>query len=645
MRETFTAMRWGAGFVVLAAVLGAIRGIAHGIQLATANQYRQQGLTNLSSWVVLDSTRDSMVVWALAALAILAAVIVIWPIARALLGNWRRGFIGAVAAILVLSAYLFAAWYVNRFLLPGFRSVSSVVGNLLLLAAAVAAWYGIVRIIEKVRLPERVAWCGALARPVPVVLMLLAVLGVQTAHAFARPAVQQAAPNVLLIVIDALRPDRLGAYGYQRDTSPNLDRFARESWLFTQAVTTAPWTKPAVASLLTGLPPRRHGISSAAQWSRRDEQGVAQVAALSRSLTTLPEWLANAGYRTGAFGENHHLVAKLGFDQGFDVHHMDLIDQSFLEAMTRRLGLGVSEHLASRGDRNTAKNIDRHFLNWQAQENEPFFAYVHHIDVHWPYRAPAEFARRFGERRTKTDFNSMDFYAAVGPERVNADVAPQIDPAVLQDMSNAYDAGIAFVDAELGALFAELRKRGIYDNTLIIVTADHGEQFLEHGEIGHGTSLHDVLLRVPLMIKFPCPGSQCGARRIDSQVQLVDVVPTVLSTAGIQVPNELPGRNVTGPLDADRVVYAEKGDQVALRTREFKMIYHIDESRTELFSLQQDPGEQHDLAGAEPQLTAALRDRLIGWLEESEQQAVVPHEEVSADSEMLDRLKALGYVE
>jgi arylsulfatase A-like enzyme len=638
-------MRWGLGFVLLAAFIGAITGVVHGVRVVDANDYAQQGLNALARWVVIDSTRDAMVGWGLSALAILATILFLWPLARALLGNWRRGLSGAVVAIPVVCAYLFAAWYVNRFYLPELASASSIIGNLVLLALAAGSWYGLVRVIDLWRLPSRIGWCAALARPIPLIALLIVALGVQTAHAVAHPSGGQVGPNVLLIVIDALRPDRLGAYGYARATSPNLDRLATESWLFTQAVTTAPWTKPAVASLLTGLPPRRHGISSSAQWSRRDEQGVAQVEALSRSLTTLPEVLANAGYRTGAFGENHHLVAELGFDQGFDVHRMDL-DQSRLEMLRARLGLGMAKRLGTRAsDRNTAKRIDRTFLDWEADTRQPFFAYLHHINVHWPYRAPAYFLSRFGARRTTTDFNSMDFYMEVGPERPDADTPPRIDPAVLQDMSDAYDAGIAFVDDELGELFAELRKRGAYDKTLIIVTADHGEQFLEHGEIGHGTSLHDVLLRVPLMIKFPCPGPHCGARKIDSQVQLVDVAPTVLGAVGIAAPIDLPGKNTAGPLDEDRVVYAEMGDQVALRTRKFKMIYHMDESRAELFSLTQDPGEQNDLAAADPQLTAALRDRLTGWLEESEQQAAAPHEEVSADSAMLERLKALGYVE
>lgn len=648
MQRIFVAIRGVIGFIVLAGIVGAMVGAIHGFGIAADNEYRQQGLRRLARWVMADGAHDGMLVAIAGAAALLAILLLAWPIARLVLGSWRRALIGAMVAIPVLALYLWAAWYVNRFYLPGLLTFATLAGNLVLVVAAVALWYGAIRLIERTQLPSHLAWSHALTRPLPLLAMLIVPLAVLVAYVVARPSDKLGAtaqPNVLIVVIDALRPDRLGAYGYTRNTSPNLDRLASESWLYTQAITTAPWTKPAIASLFTGLYPREHGISSA-DWSRRDEAGAAQVSALPAKSLTLPELLAEAGYRTAAFGENHHLIARLGFAQGFEEHALDLMDRSFLESVTGRLGLGIAHHFASPGQgRNTGRKIHERFFGWLPGGDQSYFAYLHHIDVHWPYRAPAPYAQRFHARRTTTDFNSMAFYMKAGPQRADPDQPPDIDAALLQDMSDAYDEGIQFVDAELGRLFAELKRRGSYDRTLIVVTSDHGEQFMEHGEIGHGTSLHDVLLRVPLIIKFPCPGPNCRAQRVDEQVQTVDLMPTILATVGIPAPQAVSGRDIAKPVPSTRVAYAEMGGQIALRTSQFKLIHYLEESRTELYALQPDPGERRNLADTDPQLAATFRDRLFSWLEQTEQNAAAPREEVVADEQMLARLKALGYVE
>lgn len=645
MQRISRALQSSVGILLLGAVLGAGVGLARGIRLVAENEYSAQGLLRLARWTVLQSTSTGMRQGALCALLVLTCLIVLWPFARLLLGDWRRALYGAALAIPLLVVWLPVAWYVNRFVLPGALTVSSVAGNLALVAIMVALWYALLRVVEQSKLAPRLAKSVYWARPLPLLLMLLGVLAVQSTVAVATAAKKHEVADVLLIVIDALRPDRLGIYGYGRDTSPNLDQLAREGWLYTDAMAVAPWTKPSIASLLTGVYPSRHGVS-AAGWNRSDDEGVAKVAVLPRVLVTLPEILADAGYRTAAFGENHHLLARLGFDQGFEVHEMTLRDGTALESLARRTGLGVLGRLAaaeSSGHLGTARRINERFLEWLPDADEPFFAYLHHINVHWPYAAPPPHSCRFGPRRTTVDFNSQDFYAKFGPDREHKDVPPAIDAAVLQDMSDAYDEGISYVDAEVGALLAELKRRGRYDNTLIIVTSDHGEQFFEHGEIGHGTSLHEVLLHVPLIMKFPCPGPNCKARTVSAPVQHVDLVPTILDFVGLESRAELAGSSLIQPL-RQRVLFAEKGNQVSLRTQGYKFIYNLDDSGAELYALQDDPAERSNLANREPELVLALRDRLFQWLEESRRHSVEPAEEVVADSEMLARLKALGYV-
>jgi arylsulfatase A-like enzyme len=644
MQRAFTALRCSLGILLLGAVLGAGAGVVRGVQVVAQNDYQAQGLARLARWTLVQSAGHGMRQGLLVALLVLVCLIVLWPIARLFLGDWRRALQGAALAIPVIGLWLPAAWYANRFFLPGALTVASVLGNLALAAIAVALWYALLRIVERSPLAPQLAKPIQWARPLPLLAMFLAVVVVQSTQVLARAEAPQAPARVLLIVIDALRPDRLGAYGYERDTSPNLDQFTRESWLYRNAVSVAPWTKPSIASLLTGLYPRSHGVADAT-WNRSEGEGDGpKVAVLSRRLLTFPEILADAGYRTAAFGANHHLVARLGFDQGFEAHEMSLIDSGALQSLARRLGLGFAKHLSTvdSGHLGAAHRINEYLLDWLPKDDEPFFAYLHHINVHWPYRAPAPYAGRFGPRRSGVDFNSPRFYAQFGPEREQHDAPTAIDAAVLKDMSDAYDEGITFVDAEIGALFAELKRRGLYDKTLIIVTADHGEQFLEHGEVGHGTSLHDVLLRIPLMIKFPCPGPYCGARTVEDQVQLVDLMPTILDFVHLNSPPDLAGDSLIEP-PHERVLFAEKGDQVALRTPHHKLIYNLDGSEAELYALQSDPGERSNLASAEPELLETLRDRLFQWIEETERNPA-PGEEIAADSEMLAKLKALGYV-
>ena len=206
----------------------------------------------------------------------------------------------------------------------------------------------------------------------------------------ARTEAPDAPARVLLIVIDALRPDRLGAYGYDRDTSPNLDQFARESRLYRNALSVAPWTKPSIASLLTGLYPRRHGVAHAGWNKSEGDEAGPRVAVLSRKLLTFPEILADAGYRTAAFGANHHLVARLGLDGGFEAHEMSLTDSGGLQTLARRLGLGFAKHLSTAPDAGhlgAARRINERLLDWLPEGDQPFFAYLHHINVHWPYEA------------------------------------------------------------------------------------------------------------------------------------------------------------------------------------------------------------------------------------------------------------------
>jgi arylsulfatase A-like enzyme len=315
------------------------------------------------------------------------------------------------------------------------------------------------------------------------------------------PARQLAAarPNLLVYLIDALRADRLGCYGNRRGLTPHTDAFAARALLFEHAVAQAPWTRPAVASILTGLGPLRHGVRTL------DDR-------LPDAAVTLAERLRAAGYRTAAFSTNAHVTRDTGLAQGFA--HFDFSPEAASsEAANRRL------------------------LAWLdgAGGEAPFFAYVHAIDPHAPYTPPADLRRRFAPGvppRAGTKAGVQRAYAARGAERAR----------LVADLALLYDAEVAANDRSFGELLAALAARRLLDRTAVVLVADHGEEFDEHGALGHANNLYAETLRIPLIVKLP---RQARGRRIRALAQQIDLVPTLLAQAGHGRPAGLGGIDLT----------------------------------------------------------------------------------------------------
>lgn len=328
-----------------------------------------------------------------------------------------------------------------------------------------------------------------------------------------------ARPNVVFVCMDTVRADHLGCYGHRRDASPNLDALAARSTLFLDATATACWTKPSVPSYLTGTYPLQHGVYSG---SARDKNGTVSDA-LPAAAWTIAEAFSEAGYQTGAFIRNSQLRYGLGFEQGFDVYFEESWD--------------------ARG------------IRWRAQDwlderdrSRPFFLYLHFLDAHWPYDIPDEAATRWASAEGVEFFRQKGLSDAINHGEI------QLAPEQLDDLLALYDGAIRHIDEELGRLFLKLEREGEFGNTVICVLSDHGEEFLEHGRIGHGHSLHEELLRVPWILHVP--GERPGV--VERPVSLVDVFPTVLTAARLAPPSGV-GTAVVG---VDRL--AEPGREVAI---------------------------------------------------------------------------------
>src|ERR1700681_750806 len=291
-------------------------------------------------------------------------------------------------------------------------------------------------------------------------------------------------PNVILITLDTTRADRMGFLGSKRGLTPNLDAMAREGIVFTRAYSHVPLTTASHATILTG---------TYSQFNHVNDFGIP----LSPRLPYLPDLLRRHGYHTGAFVGSLILDpldgTAPGFDRGFDVY-----DAGF---HLRRHGADRYKTVERR-----AGDVVQHALAWLSQlQNGPFFLWVHLYDAHDPYDPPEPFKARFA--------------------------------------SQPYDGEIAYADSAVGKLLDEIRKHGLYDETLIAVMADHGESLGAHGENTHGIFLYDETLHVPLLFKLPA--SHAAGKRIDARVRLVDVAPTILQEAGLPVPKEMQGESLS----------------------------------------------------------------------------------------------------
>jgi choline-sulfatase len=396
--------------------------------------------------------------------------------------------------------------------------------------------------------------------------------------------------NLVVVTLDTTRADRMGAYRSGGAETPVFDSLADSGVLFEQAVSVAPLTLPAHASLFTGKFPPEHGV--------RDNGGFF----LAAEQATLAEALKARGYRTGAFVGAYVLDSKWGLDQGFD-SYVDEFDLS----KSRAISLAAIQRPAN-------EVLDR-ALPWIAQQHDaPFFAWIHLYDAHSPYRPPEPFGSRYRD--------------------------------------HPYNGEIAFADSQVGRLIAQLRSTGAYDRTIVVVIGDHGESLGDHGESAHGFFVYDSVTHVPLVIRAPF--SLTGHRRVADPVRTVDVMPTVLELLGVAPPGGMAGTSLAPLMTGARRelgldAYSEAmyplhhygwSDLRALRSGRFKV---IDAPRPELYDIERDPGESTNLF-AERQ---ALGDRMIAQLRTMEAafaRTTASLPAVDVDPEARERLAALGYV-
>jgi len=414
--------------------------------------------------------------------------------------------------------------------------------------------------------------------------LALAVLATAAGCRRSPPPASPARPNVVLVSIDTLRADRLGCYGYAEAETPAIDGLARAGTLFRRAYSPVPLTLPAHATLFTGLEPPAHGLV---------DNGLT---AIDLGAPTLAERLQAAGYDTAAFVAAFVLNRVFGLDRGF--RHYDDGPPGETELS------GVFHGVADARERLDAA------LAWLSRPRTgPFFLFLHLYDVHAPHVAPERYAQRFASR--------------------------------------PYDGEVSYVDAQVRRLLDVLEARKLASDTLVVLTADHGESLGDHGEATHGIFVYDATLHVPLIVRWP--GAVTSGRVIEGPVGLADVAPTILDLLGLPPAPAVQGRALLGSAAgaSDRALWAESDYPArhygwarlrSLRQDGFK---YIDAPRPELYDVARDPAESQDLARQDPGRAARMAAALDSM--ESRLQRTRAAEPAGPDAAARGRLAALGY--
>ncbi|MEE2673028.1 MAG: sulfatase [Myxococcota bacterium] len=412
--------------------------------------------------------------------------------------------------------------------------------------------------------------------------------------------------NIVLFVLDAARADHFGVYGYERATTPSIDAFAADAARFTHAIAEGSFTFASMSSLFSGLSPDRTGLLKA----RR----------LGDDLHLLPEVAREAGYRTRGYSENPYITPAFGFDRGFDDFDAVLAYQDF-KRDTRNF-----EHT------DASAGIEA-MLDFMSEPSErPFFAYLHLLRPHNPYAPSADFAGRFGSHDGQRQGNTQRLLALDKRKRPPA-------PKQVDNLRALYDENLAEGDAMFGALFEGLASRGLLEDTLVIVLSDHGEAFLEHGRLLHGSTTFDEMIRIPLLIRIPGVSGSV----VDHPVQLAGVGATLQQVLqGSQPPVALvrAGANDTG----ETLSWAMQHERRAcLRNREHKLI--VDTASLEVvgyYDLRADPLETTSLPLDEEgsRLLARIETRI-----RSGHASLAKPPASALEPKVLERLRALGYAE
>jgi arylsulfatase A-like enzyme len=415
--------------------------------------------------------------------------------------------------------------------------------------------------------------------------------------------------NVIMVLLDALRPDHLSAYGYEKKTSPNIDELSKDGIIFKNAFTQSTFTREAVASLLSALYPLTHNVG--------------YVNKMSDEIIALPEVMKLFNYKTVAFTSNGFINKDCGILQGFDEIY-ELFRKEFW-----------GPHNSTPGE-SFIPYIDDWLFN---KYKDKYFLFLHFMQPHEPYKAPQSF-KIFSSDDPKSVLDGSTYNRNKVKER-----GIPITSNDVMHMKHLYDDNIYYIDYVVGKLLHKLKLLDLYDNTMVILLSDHGEEFMEHGGFSHSMHLYDECLHFTLIIKMP--QNMYKGKEIKSLVQLIDIPNTILEAVGInktigQGKSLMPLLKEHSNTEVHNAIFASRKSFIGLRTHRYKYIENINSNGVELYDLLTDPLEQVNIVDKNPEIAKQMSELLKGWRQN--QKAYVPKGSEEIDEQTKEILRSLGYL-
>jgi len=627
---------------VLPLLLGLLAGAISAAGYLASQQYLQLRMWNLSAHVALTEL-NTAVIFSLAAYVVLAILWLLLARKRAISSRLVFAFLvpvacGAVAIYLCRGELNHLRWTVEGVNGRGTLTADYLLSRLdkysLYMLAALGGWtllaalswllFTPLRYLAARLVPAGGRLLLTVRRPV-IVLAILLVAG-NVAHSLHNRLNPPLGPDVVLISIDTLRADHLGCYGFPRDTSPNLDSFAAQNIRFANCYAQSPWTLTSHISMLTSLYPSMHAVN--------DEMP------LDPQVVTLAEVLKDEGYRTlGVARSCIWMDAEYGFDQGFDVYTV----RTFAEDAAVQ-----NEFLA---------RLLPRFRDGKR------FLFLHYFDPHsdffrLPYDSPESYRQKFCADYQGTFTGGEDGrYASEYLRYLNANRIQLAQPE-RDYIASLYDSGIAYFDDCLAGLFELLARHDLLEDSLVIITADHGEEFQDHGRFGHDNPYqHKELIHVPLLVKLPGgahfrPDLQ-PRQEIPELVEIIDIMPTILEYLRVTPPADLQGSSFYALLagapqpapDFARVAFAELGRSVSLTSGKWRLLGrdHLADDSFRLFNLQEDPQENRDVLASHPDVVAFLKAEID--LRRNGGAGNLGRGKLELSPEQINRLRSLGYLD
>lgn len=587
-------------------IVGFILGLLKGIAYVGAHRFLEHKMYYLTLYWLSSITSQYLLIALGVGISALIVLMATQAFLKSVSTNVKLNNLIVVGVVPSLLMFIVGGYWINRLYLPGFYEFKSIVGNAILVVAGVIIGWLILRMSQT----KFVSYVRTYNLRVLVTIICL-VVAFNGARYLYFLSLESDRPNLILISIDTLRADHLGCYGYNRNTSPNIDRFAEDNVLFKNTIAQSSWTLPSHMSMLTGLYPSRHGVLS----SRKK---------LGDEHLTLGEILQNAGYQTVAMTDGAYMSHKFGY-QGFD-----LFDDKPIQSW------GSIERTYTKA------------VNWlRKNHSSTFFLFLHTYQVHAPYNPSPQYD-------VYSDKNYRGILEATA-NKLATDYHGIQDKMKLEDYTylvDKYDGDIYYTDHFFGKLFKELRDLGLYDRSIIVLTSDHGENFLDHKayHIGH-LELYDEIIKVPLIIKAP---AFLKKHIVEAQVESIDIMPTVLELLGISTPKGLDGESLAeltkkGSYNSTFAFSEKDYDNKIIRSEDWKLLLRAsndsESSEIELYNLKVDPDENSNLFAQEVEIGKSLFAELQAWMGiQKRRSKFVPTDKIELDENLKEQLKALGYM-